>query len=161
MDGSSNGPQYFISEEQENNEDGFVEIYSDIPTDASETDDQSNKRNLAYIDCEQQLDCFSCSGGSQGLCEWKDNKCTGVLNAQTHKFWFEGYLKCPEPLDLCQTVSQNATFFEFGIDFKRERKPEDFTPKQYFCKFEMDLDMDIPWQLDVYRYLSLINTETI
>jgi hypothetical protein len=47
------------------------------------------------------------------------------------------------------------------MDFKRAKTDKDFTPSDYFCKYNLILDSDIAWQLDIYRYLSHINTETI
>jgi len=37
----------------------------------------------------------------------------------------------------------------------------DYTPRHYFCKFELPLDTDIVWQLDIYRYSSFYTIETL
>ena len=60
---------------------------------------------------------------------------------------------------MCIMESKNATFIELTMNPRREGSGE--TEPHYFCKFRIDLDTDISWQIDVYRYRSLINTETI
>ena len=47
------------------------------------------------------------------------------------------------------------------MDFKRAKTKEDYTPIHYFCKFELPLDQDITWQLDIYRYSSFYTIETL
>jgi hypothetical protein len=61
------------------------------------------------------------------------------------KNWYDGYLTCEDNLNMCSTASKNETFFEMFMDFKRAKTKEDFTPPNYFCKFEVPLDKDIAW----------------
>lgn len=37
----------------------------------------------------------------------------------------------------------------------------DWLPENYFCKFYEILDENVVWQVYIYRYYSIINSETI
>lgn len=37
----------------------------------------------------------------------------------------------------------------------------DPVPKNYYCSFDFELNKTIDWQLEVYRYISTLTTETI
>jgi len=40
-------------------------------------------------------------------------------------------------------------------------KTDSYIPKNYFCKFELILLDDVDWEINIYRYISVINTEKI
>ena len=129
----------------------------------------SSKRDLQVagqadnVNCNQQNNCFDCSGKSWGLCSWSDGKCSSSGKRSLNDMWYEGYANCKDDLNLCQTTSQNTTFFEMTME-PLNQAPDIITPSNYFCTYNIDLetlDEEASWMIEVWRTHSLLSTEDI
>lgn len=108
---------------------------------------------------EKPNDCFECDGYSQGLCKRENGKCTGS-DQKLISTWYISYDNCPDEKNLCRIKQVNESFYDFQMQYS-DPKSKDNIPRWYYCSFEFDINNTIAWQLEIYRYISSLTTETI
>ena len=118
------------------------------------------------LKCGSYKDCFNCSFESKQTCKWASDIKGGtcVLNTRQKdqattsiETWPQYVDKCPDDLNICE-----KTVLEQGADDKSKviklkmvlPRWESAIPKNYYCNFNLGLNRDYLYTVQVDRFLS-------